>query len=147
MPSLPLPPLPSSLIVGPDTTRARFVQLLERAKTRIRIMDHRVTDSDVLQLLESRRKSGVQVTILGRGVIERMVSHGRMIVIDEEIGAIGSVALSPPSLDHRRECAVMIEDADLVSQLGRFFEYCAARHIVNADVDVDDDDEDDETDS
>jgi len=146
-PALPLPPLPRSLIIGPDRTRERFMRLLERAETRILIMDHRVTDSAILELLDSRRKSGVNITILGRCVIGGMVSHGRMLLIDDDIGAIGSVALSAPSLDSRRECAIMIEDPDLVRELGRFFEYCSARHVVYVgDPGVDMDDDDDESD-
>jgi cardiolipin synthase len=144
-PTLPLPPLPSALIVGPEATRERFTALLERAKSRILIMDHRVTDSAVLELLDSQRKNGVSVTILGRGVMGSMISHGRMLLIDDNIGAIGSVALSRPSLDSRRECAIMIEDPDLLRELGRYFEFCSARHVVHVpngpDVDIDDDDD------
>lgn len=149
VPTLPLPPLPESLIVGPEATRERFTALLERAKTRILIMDHRVTDSAVLELLDSQRKNGVSVTILGRGVMGSMVSHGRMLLVDDNIGAIGSVALSRPSLDSRRECAIMIEDADLVKELGRYFEYCSVRHVVHVPADGPDpdlDDDDDESD-
>ncbi len=144
-PALPLPPLPSALIVGPEATRERFTALLERAKSRILIMDHRVTDSAVLELLDSQRKNGVSVTILGRGVMGSMVSHGRMLLIDDNVGAIGSVALSRPSLDLRRECAIMIESLDLVRALGRYFEYCSAQHVVHGPdgpgVDIDDDDD------
>jgi phosphatidylserine/phosphatidylglycerophosphate/cardiolipin synthase-like enzyme len=149
-PTLPLPYLPKSLIVGPDTTRERFTTLLEYAKTRIRIVDHRVTDSAVLELLDSKRKNGVIVTILGRGVMDSMVSHGRMLIIDDKVGAIGSVALSRPSLDSRRECAIVIDDPNLLKDLGRYFEYCSARHVVHIahdrGVDMDDDDEDDSSD-
>jgi phosphatidylserine/phosphatidylglycerophosphate/cardiolipin synthase-like enzyme len=146
-----LAPSPEHLIVGPEATRERFTQLLERAKASIWIMDHRVTDSAVLEVIEARKKAGVKVTILGRGVIDGMMSHGKMLVIDGHVGCIGSVALSRASLDSRREVAIMIEEPKLVTELVRFFEHCSARHIVHdksnaADIDDDDDEAEDVSD-
>ena len=145
-PGLPLPPLSERLIIGPETARGRLTSLLESAKSSISIMDHRVTDSRLIDVIESRKRDGVNVTILGRGVIDGMISHGKMLVIDERIGAIGSVALSPPSLDSRRELAVTIEEPELVAGLSRFFEYCTGRHVPGRPPvpGADDDDEDGE---
>ena len=46
-----------------------------------------------------------------------------MLVVDDAIAAIGSISLSPPSLNLRREVAVMVRDPGNVGKLSRFFEH------------------------
>lgn len=146
-PDIPLPDISHRLIVGPERTRERFTRLLESAQTSISIMDHRVMDPRMIHLIETKRRSGVDVRILGRGDIAGMLSHGKMIVVDNQQAVIGSVALSKVSLETRREVAIMIDEPGLVQELSRFFEYCASRHVVDlepAQTDTIDDDDDDE---
>jgi len=148
-PDAPLPDVSDRLIVGPERTRERFTRFLENAKSSISIMDHRVTDPRIVDILEAKRRGGVNVRVLGRGHIAGLISHGKMVLVDDQQAIIGSVALSQPSLDSRREVAVTIEDTELVRELSRFFEYCASRHVEYSPTDTagDDDDEDDEDDS
>ena len=147
-PDVPLPDVSDRLIVGPERTRERFTRFLENAKSSISIMDHRVTDPRIVDILEAKRRGGVNVRVLGRGDIAGLVSHGKMVLVDDQRAIIGSVALSEPSLDSRREVAVTIEDTDLVRELSRFFEYCTSRHVDHGPADNgDDDEEDDEDDS
>ena len=81
-----------------------------------------------------------------------MVSHGRMMLIDNTIAAIGSIHLSPPSLDSRREVAIIMREPEVVSELSEFFESLAVDQLntvkfwetpVMPPVD-DEEDEDDE---
>jgi phosphatidylserine/phosphatidylglycerophosphate/cardiolipin synthase-like enzyme len=121
----PPAPLPSDLsprlIVGPECARSRFCELIAKARKSIRIIDHRVRDSQVVTLLQEREAAGVAVEILGQGDLAGMTSHGKMMLVDEEIAVIGSASLAKPSLNHRREIAVMIDAPELVCELGRYF--------------------------
>jgi phosphatidylserine/phosphatidylglycerophosphate/cardiolipin synthase-like enzyme len=55
-------------------------------------------------------------------------SHGKLLVIDDSIAVIGSLALSPASLDRRRELALVLRHSGLVATLDRFWEaHCEPR--------------------
>jgi phosphatidylserine/phosphatidylglycerophosphate/cardiolipin synthase-like enzyme len=144
-PDVPLPEISDRLIVGPDQTRRRIIPFLEQAQSTIRIIDHRVTEPQVLLTLAKKMKEGVRVQILGRGEVGDLMSHGKMILIDGHVGIFGSASLSKPGLDIRREVAVVIDDAAHVGRLSRFFEEAAVYTPVRAqDLDPDDDENDDD---
>ena len=67
------------------------------------------------------------VEILGQGDLAGMTSHGKMMLVDEETAVIGSASRARPSLNRRREIAVMIDAPELVCELGRYF-----RHLSSA---------------
>lgn len=151
-PGSPLPAITDRLIVGPEHARTRFTQLLAQAETSIRIIDHRVTDPLILTLLREKENNGVSVKVVGCGPMGGLVCHGRMILVDSKVAVIGSLHLSPPSLDLRREVAVMIHDPGVIAELQDFFETLAAdeTNIVKLSETptippgYDDDDDDDE---
>jgi phosphatidylserine/phosphatidylglycerophosphate/cardiolipin synthase-like enzyme len=122
-PDAALPPgFSERLIVGPDRARTRFLEILGQARRSIRIIDHRVSDPQVVALLRDSQASGVSVQVLGQGAVDGMLSHGKMLLVDDAIAAIGSISLSPPSLNLRREVAVMVGEPGNTSTLKRFFE-------------------------
>jgi cardiolipin synthase len=150
-PEVPLPQITERLIIGPEYARERYTRLIREAQTSIRIIDHRVTDPTVLALLLEKQNQGVTVQILGGGPMGGLISHGRMMLIDNTVAAIGSMHLSPPSLDSRREVAIIIREPDLVSELSEFFDSLAVDQLnrvrfwdtpVNVPLDDDDDDDD-----
>ena len=116
------PGLSDRLIVGPDRARPRFLEMLGQAHRSIRIIDHRVSDPQVVALLRNCQASGVSVQVLGQGAVDGMLSHGKMLLVDDTIAAIGSISLSPPSLNLRREVAVMVREPGNAAALKRFFE-------------------------
>lgn len=127
-PPLPLPDnLGQRLLVGPDIARGRFVSLIAQAKHRIRIIDHRVRDSQIVRLLQEREREGVDVQILGQGDLAGMTSHGKLLLIDEELAVFGSASLAKPSLNDRREVAVTVTDPALICQLSEYFTQLVAR--------------------
>jgi phosphatidylserine/phosphatidylglycerophosphate/cardiolipin synthase-like enzyme len=122
-PDAALPPgFSERLIVGPDRARTRFLEILGQARRSIRIIDHRVSDPQVVALLRDSQASGVSVQVLGQGAVDGMVSHGKMLLVDDAIAAIGSISLSPPSLNLRREVAVMVREPGNTATLRQFFE-------------------------
>lgn len=119
--------LSDRLIVGPDRARAQLTALLEQARRSIRIIDHKLADPSMVALLKDKKDAGVDVAILGSGELGGLRSHGKMLLVDDQVAVIGSIALAPMSLDFRREVAVVIREPRSVGQLNRFFQTMAAR--------------------
>jgi phosphatidylserine/phosphatidylglycerophosphate/cardiolipin synthase-like enzyme len=109
------------LIIGPERARAGVAALLAEARRSIRIIDHRVRDPWMLALLESRRAEGIAVETLGRGALGNLLSHGKLILIDNAAALAGSLALSTRSLDLRRELAIVVRDPHCVRRLNGLF--------------------------
>jgi phosphatidylserine/phosphatidylglycerophosphate/cardiolipin synthase-like enzyme len=114
--------LSSRLIVGPEISRRRFREVLEGARRSIVIADHRVTDPEMLTALGRAEDRGVLVRVLGKGAIAGLKSHGKAMVIDGAMGILGSISLSLPSLDMRRELAVFFNEPALVAELEEFLQ-------------------------
>ena len=118
--------LSETLILGPEQARSRLLEILGRAKRSIRIIDHRVSDPAIVSMLRARQSDGITVEVLGRDEIPGRLSHGKMLLVDGLFAAIGSISMSSPSLDCRRELAVLVQDPANVSRLSRFFEEAAS---------------------
>jgi phosphatidylserine/phosphatidylglycerophosphate/cardiolipin synthase-like enzyme len=114
--------LPDRLLVGPERARAQIELLIDGARHRIRIIDHKLDDPTMVARLQARRRAGVEIEVLGDGQVGDMASHGKAIIVDRRVAAIGSMALTAMHLDFRREVGVLIDDIRLVSQLDDVFE-------------------------
>ncbi len=120
-PGRPLPDnLSPRLVVGPEFARARFLELIGSSARSIRLVDHRVKDPEMLALLATRELEGVAVEIFRKGDIHGLRSHGKMMLFDDRVAVMGSISLSMPSLNSRRELAIQIADPGCVAQLGAF---------------------------
>jgi cardiolipin synthase A/B len=121
------PPVPVSerLIVGPEQARLRLTAMLAGAAASIQIIDHRVTDPGILNLLAGKRRQGVIVQVVGNSRTDGLICHGRMILIDEKTAIIGSIHLSSPSLDMRREVAIVVDEPKVVAELCGYFQSLA----------------------
>ncbi len=122
MPAARLPDITDQLIVGPDQTRSRLMEIFSGARESIRIIDRRVTDPEVRWLLHKQKQSGITVQILDEPFVGDLASHGTMFLVDSRIAITGSVALSTMSLDVRRELDIVTTDTTIVSRLNDFFE-------------------------
>src|SRR5829696_6885154 len=132
---VPLPsrrPLGRRLIVGPERSRPEIRTLIESAKHSIRILDHKLSDPDVVALLRERRAEGITVSLLGKQPMGGVLPHGKMMIIDESRAVLGSTALSTLSLDFRREVSVVIHEPALVKQLNLSYQELAAKAGVAA---------------
>jgi cardiolipin synthase len=119
--SAPPTRLGSRLIVGPEHARRALTRMLDQARHSIRIVDPKVTDPAILDLLKSKRAEGVAVTVLGREELRQYVPHGKMLLVDDAIGVLGSLSLSALSLDFRREVAVVVHDPRCLAQMDGVF--------------------------
>jgi hypothetical protein len=64
-----------------------------------------------------------------------------MILVDDQLAAIGSVALAPLNLDFRREVAILIREPRCLSQLRGFFLASATARVAKASRAGDEEDE------
>jgi len=110
------------LIIGPERARAGVAGLLLEARRTIRVIDHRISDTWMVALLKSRESDGITVETLGRRALGDLLSHGKLILVDDEAALIGSMAMSTPSLDLRRELAIVVRDPQCVRKLSGFFD-------------------------
>ena len=120
-------PVGRRLIVGPERSRIEIRALIASAKHSIRILDHKLSDPDVVALLRERRAEGITVSVLGKHPMGGVLPHGKMMIIDEERAVLGSTALSTLSLDFRREVSVVIHDPALVKQLNMSYQQLSAK--------------------
>lgn len=115
------------LIVAPESARMRIQAILSSARRSIRILDHKLSDPDLVNLLRARRDKGIAVSVIGRQPIGPMVAHGKLIIVDEALAVMGSTALSSLSLDSRREVSIVAESPAVVKPLNAFYEELTAR--------------------
>jgi phosphatidylserine/phosphatidylglycerophosphate/cardiolipin synthase-like enzyme len=113
------------LVIGPDQSRERLTAMLAGAESSIGIIDHRVTDGQIIDLLADKKRQGVSIRVVGGSRTDGLICHGRMILIDEKTAIIGSIHLSSASLDLRREVAIVIKDRNLVAELYDYFQNLA----------------------
>jgi cardiolipin synthase A/B len=124
---LPRHRLSDRLIIGPDGSREQMRRLIEGARRRIAILDHKLSDPDLVALLRERRDDGIDVAVVGRQCIGAFKPHGKLLIIDDSRAVLGSLAMSALSLDFRREVSVLIDDRDVVRDLTGFFGDLSAR--------------------
>ena len=110
------------LIVGPDQEpRERFATLMREARQRIRIVDAKLTDPRIVELLDERQRAGVTVERARRRHLRPLRRHGKLLIVDGGAAVLGSLALSARALDGRRELAVVVRDPRLLAGLDAFW--------------------------
>lgn len=114
------------LIVGPERARAQFSALIAGARSSVRLIDPKLSDPELLRLLDARRLKGVTVEVHGAARLGRLKSHGKILLIDDRVAVVGSVALAAASLDLRRELAIVVDQPAAVAAVRRLFTWAAA---------------------
>lgn len=129
---LPRHRISERLIIGPDDARPRMKKLIRGAQRKIQLLDHKLSDPDLVALLRERREAGVDVSVMGRKSVGPLVPHGKLLIIDESRAVLGSTALSTLSLDFRREVSIVIEEATAVGTLNDFYRELSDRGAASA---------------
>ena len=118
----PLPEQVSErLIVGPERARRQFTALVEQARTSIRLIDAKLSDPDLVSLLNARREAGLTVEVFSAQRLGELKSHGKIMLVDEAVVVVGSLALAALSLDFRREVAIVVDDQGAVAEAVELF--------------------------
>jgi phosphatidylserine/phosphatidylglycerophosphate/cardiolipin synthase-like enzyme len=121
-----------SFIVSPVNARKQLVDFLSGARKQLLIYDNQLADMQMIRLLRSRAKAGVEIKIIGRvgkrGVgldarkLQGMRLHTRTIIRDGRQAFIGSQSLRKQELDARREVGIIFRDSKAVKRLLTTFE-------------------------
>ena len=136
-PASGLPDLRSDrLIVGPEQARPRFRSLLQQAHRSIRLIDSKLSDAAMLELLKAKQTAGVAVEIRTWDALGSLVPHGKLLIVDDATAVIGSISLSTLALEFRRELAVVIRDGNGLQQLREFWNSLPALRAGSAVVQV-----------
>jgi phosphatidylserine/phosphatidylglycerophosphate/cardiolipin synthase-like enzyme len=123
----PLPPaLSPRLIVAPERSRALLTALISSAQSSIGVIDPKLCDPRMMCLLSAQRNDGVAVEIFDGPRIGTLESHGKLLLVDDRIAVVGSIAFAPVSLDLRREVAIATEEPQAIAQIARLFRLAAA---------------------
>jgi phosphatidylserine/phosphatidylglycerophosphate/cardiolipin synthase-like enzyme len=109
------------LIVGPERARRQFTALVGKARTSIRLIDAKLSDPDLVSLLNAKRAAWTTVEIFSNRRLGEWRSHGKIMLIDDETVVVGSLALAAMSLDFRREVAIVVTEASAVADAVELF--------------------------
>jgi phosphatidylserine/phosphatidylglycerophosphate/cardiolipin synthase-like enzyme len=121
-----------SFVVSPENAREILATFIKRARKQLLIWDPKVTDLQMLRLINLRIKAGVDVRILGkvgkRGNAMRVQKmsgtrlHVRAMVRDGDTAFVGSQSLRALELDGRREIGLMVKEPKTVKRMLEVFE-------------------------
>ena len=126
-------PASDSLVVSPENAREQLATFIKRAKRQLFIWDPKVSDPQMIRLLQHRAKSGVDVRVIGKlakrgGDTIRVAKfagkrlHVRAMVRDGDRAFVGSQSLRALELDGRREVGMLTKDSKVVKKLLEIFE-------------------------
>jgi phosphatidylserine/phosphatidylglycerophosphate/cardiolipin synthase-like enzyme len=123
------------LVISPYNSRRKLIELLNSATRTIRILDAKIEDPEMVNMVANKARSGCDVKIIGRESgfdevvpnfhvrrLARYKLHAKCIVIDSSRFYLGSQNLREVSLDRRREVGIIIEDDVLARRIARIFD-------------------------
>ena len=113
--------LTERLIVGPERARRQFTALIAGARTSIRLIDAKLSDPDLVSVLNARRAEGLTIELFSGKRVGDLKSHGKLMLIDDETVVVGSLALAALSLDFRREVAIVVNEPSAVADAVELF--------------------------
>ncbi len=138
----PAPIHDAALVVSPQDSRSELASLIASAHHEIEVQDEEIGDPAIVRALGQEAGSGVNVRIeLPKSrrapaevmrlraagleqvrLLDRPYLHAKLIIVDGKQAYVGSVNLSATSLDRNREVGRILDDPNLVGQLGQVFD-------------------------
>jgi cardiolipin synthase len=126
-------PETDGLVVSPENAREQLATFVKRAKRQLLIWDPKVSDPQMIRLLQQRAKAGVDVRVIGKlakrgGEAIRTAKmagkrlHVRAMIRDGDSAFVGSQSLRALELDGRREVGLVTKDAKVVKRLQEIYE-------------------------
>ena len=125
-------PTPDGLVVSPENAREELATFIKRAKKSLAIYDPKVTDIQMIRLLNLRAKAGVDVRIIGKvgkrahdlrvQKFQGKRLHVRAMIRDGDTAFVGSQSLRALELDARREVGLITRDPKVVKRIGEVFD-------------------------
>jgi phosphatidylserine/phosphatidylglycerophosphate/cardiolipin synthase-like enzyme len=128
-------PSETPLVISPDNSRRRLIDLLASARRTIRIMDAKLQDQETLGLLLRKAAAGIDIKVISHAAfydevlpnfharkLARFKLHAKCVVVDGAQFFVGSQNLRKTSLDRRREVGIIIEDPVMARRIERVFD-------------------------
>ncbi|MEK7813363.1 MAG: phospholipase D-like domain-containing protein [Candidatus Desantisbacteria bacterium] len=136
-----------SILISPDNSRQRLLELIASAKKKIWIQAHLLQDEAIMDCLIEAKRRGVNIRITlaeaaplvqdinlktQRYLSNQKISvklqrtsypHGTMMLIDERIALVGSQGLDAQSLNDYREMGVIITHPRVIKRLKWMFSH------------------------
>jgi len=119
-------------LVSPENARTGLAKFIRSAKKELLIYDMKISDRQMIKLLQDRIKAGVAVRIMGKvskkGVgltVEKMPDmrlHVRAMLRDGQELFLGSMSLRALELDKRREVGIIVKERAAAKQFRELFE-------------------------
>lgn len=128
-------PTETPLVISPDNSRRKLIELLGSARRSIRIMDAKLQDQEALSLLLRKAAAGIDIKVISLAAfydevlpnfharkLARYKLHAKCVVVDGTSFFVGSQNLRKMSLDRRREAGIIIEDPVMARRIERVFD-------------------------
>jgi len=121
-----------AFVISPENAREILATFIKRAKKQLLIYDPKLTDLQMIRLINHRIKAGVDVRVIGKigkraGAIRAQKMpvhrlHVRAMVRDGDAAFVGSQSLRALELDARREIGFIVKEPKTVKQMLEVFE-------------------------
>ena len=138
----------SRFIVSPLNAREELAKFIQGAKKELLMYDVKITDREMIRLLEERAGEGVDIRIIGKiarhsdHILVRKLKdlrlHTRTFVRDRKEAFIGSQSLRELELDSRREIGVIFHNTEMIQEITKVFEDDWKKGIVAVEDEADD---------
>ncbi|MEW6207582.1 MAG: phospholipase D-like domain-containing protein [Acidobacteriota bacterium] len=128
-------PSETPLVISPDNSRSKLIDLLASARRTIRIMDAKLQDQETLGLLLRKAAAGIDIKVISQAAfydevlpnfharkLARFKLHAKCVVVDGAKFFVGSQNLRKMSMDRRREVGIIIEDPVMARRIERVFD-------------------------
>jgi cardiolipin synthase len=130
------------LIWSPDNSREKILNIIDSAKTDLKIYAQSLSDYQVVGALARAAKSGVNVQVLTSTMTNKFHSkqldyltrsgvqirfsksyliHAKVIVVDHTRAVIGSINFTRSSINNNRELAVITYNPTIINKLENIF--------------------------
>ena len=124
-------PKTETFVVSPANSRKVLATFLKRAKTQLLIYDPKISDKEMLRILQEQTKAGVEIKVIGSVAgraqfdVQKLAGprlHTRTIIRDRRQAFVGSQSLRGAELDSRRELGLIVQDPKAMKMLIDTFE-------------------------
>ncbi len=125
-------PKSPNFLISPLNARKELAAFIGAAEKELLIYDVKITDREMIRLLEERAAAGVEVRIIGKIVrrgaqisvrrLSNLRLHTRSIVRDGNDVFIGSQSLRELELDARREIGIIFRNQEIADKITEVFE-------------------------
>ena len=120
------------LLVSPENARTGLSQFIKGAKKELLIYEMKISDRQMIKLLQERVKAGVDIRIIGKVskkaeglTVDKMPGmrlHLRAMLRDGQEMFLGSMSLRGLELDKRREVGVIVKERAAARRFREIFE-------------------------